>query len=385
MKFSMGPEAIKRGANWYTLLLGLSALLAAGCDGGGQAVRRSGAGADLEPATGSVSFAPQFGQDSGRFLLTDPSTGLQLADNAQAADKVAVTLNYTIITDRNGTGQSGSMGIDEAGVMSGTPISIELPVKKVTFTITEIIWDGDKVSVGKDSLSWECKGKNAKLETKSYLETVGKPVGNRYSVTPDNGNDSFLCPDTLKDKANSSISPSFTVVRSSSSIGTDRFRTDRPVTSVQGGGINVAESAPNVSLTESGACLDLNKPGKVDLVMIFKCTSNCGHLAGDGAQANSRFFRRLANENKPKGAALPTQPKKLPYIPSGNFCAPPAQGANNSQNAEEMLIAFKVEDAKLSNGKFRVVASFYGNDGKPLTDDSKSVSDVLIELTQEKN
>ena len=385
MEISKRLKDKKLRAKSYHLVMGLSALIVAGCDVGGQGTRRSKAGADLEPAIGSVSFAPQFGQESGRLLLTDPSTGFQLTEDSLAAGKVAVTLNYTITTDRNGSGQAGSMGIDEAGAMSGTPVSIELPVKKVVFSLNEIMWDGETVRIPDGKISWECKNKNAKLETKYFVSSEGSAASTRFAVTPDNGNESFLCPDALKDKANSSVSPSFTVVRSTSSTGSDSFKTDRPVTSVQGGSLNIGASAPSVSLAESGACMDLNKPQKVDLVMIFKCTSNCDHLAGAGAEANSRFFKRLANENKPKGAALKPQPKKLDYIPNGNFCAPPAQGANENQDSEGMLMAFKFEDAKLTNGKFRIVATFFGNDAKPLTDNSKSASDVLIELIQQKN
>lgn len=367
---------------WCTIVTGLFALGVTGCDGGGQPVRRSGDGADLEPAIGFVKFEPQFGQDSGKLQLSDPSMGFRLNPDSPGTDKVAVTVTYSIKTDRNAAGQQGSMSVDEEEKMSGTPITIELPVKKVTFSISEIEWDGDKVSIPEGKLSWECKQANTKLESKSYVEAAGEKASTRYTVIPDK--DSFLCPDKLKEKKDGTISPSFTVVRSSTSTGSDSFKTDRPVTTVQGG-IKVGASAPNISLVESGACMDLNKPKKVDLVLVFKCTNNCGHLAAAGAETNSKFFKRLANEKKPKGQALAVQPVRLKDIPKGNFCAPPAQGAEDSQDQDEMLLAFKFEDAKLTNGKFRVVATFYGNDAKPNDDESKSASDVLIELTQQKN
>lgn len=367
---------------WCTIVTGLFALGVTGCDGGGQPVRRSGDGADLEPAIGFVKFEPQFGQDSGKLQLAGSATGFRLNPDSAGTDKVAVTLTYSIKTDRDAAGQQGSMSIDEEEKMSGTPITIELPVKKVTFSISEIEWDGDKVSIPEGKLSWECKQANTKLESKSYVEAAGEKGSTRYTVIPDK--DSFLCPDKLKEKKDGTISPSFTVVRSSTSTGSDSFKTDRPVTTVQGG-IKVGASAPNISLVESGACMDLNKPKKVDLVLVFKCTSNCGHLAAAGAETNSKFFKRLANEKKPKGQALAVQPVRLKDIPKGNFCAPPAQGAEDSQDQDEMLLAFKFEDAKLTNGKFRVVATFYGNDSKPNDDESKSASDVLIELTQQKN
>lgn len=273
-----------------------------------------------------------------------------------AVETAKISLRYEIKTNRETVSgeASNAEGVKVAAV------ALKLPVTSAELSITELIWDGRTLNIGK-KLTWACKGQTRDDTAKEITQEIAADQTTRFDITPVK---LLPCPKDLGDSAGKSLDFSFKIDAHDELEDQVSSTVEDQVTAV-GSTISSGPKPPRMEFRYAKTCRAANDLDKADVTVVYQCLGNCEAIA------STTFFEAKGKDDK-KGKPMATQPTRLSYIPNAtdNACVPTTTYPANAPGEDRHAFLIKgVKIGKAKKAALRYVVEF-------ATDKKESTTDV---------
>jgi hypothetical protein len=343
-----------------------------------QTMRRS-ANEQQDGPSGNVQLMPAWSQNgqsgSGLNLSREFAlAGLPAENSVSSADGVAVTIRYTIRTDRQTV--NGTLGVDEDGLGDPKKVDLQLPVSRAMFQITSILWNGEEINISdadqdNPALGWGCKNNQRNSGSRKFRDPRD---GSVYIVSPDPAN-LFPCPAELNRSANTTVKPGFSVNKAEITKVEQSFDTNVVLKSVSVSK-PVGYPYPDVSFLRVSACKQKSSSNRYDVVVVFSCKRLCDTVRD---AKFSKFKQTIANPQK--GISL--SPQLVDEVPKAgaSACSTDDRGEYDEGVPGEELVAYRFPSVAFNDKKMKFVGIFEGSSGNEI-ESQRPKNQIYVELSQ---